>query len=327
MQRWAELGRADIMCINGVTVLLPVYNGMPYLRPALESILNQTYRNLEVLVIDDGSTDGTAAYLAIITDVRLRVLRQANQGLVTTLNRGLREAQHDWIVRMDADDISTPERITKQVAFVEAHHEYCCVGSQVGFLGRSNQPYAYSLWGRKTMLVSQPQMRHPPDVDPMLGNIPHPSAFYDRRVVWQLGGYRPKSFPSEDYDLWLRLAEQHRIACLPEPLVYLRILPTSISAQNIYAQVLAHNYNLACAHARRAGRPEPELEDYRREHPLTRKERRMAWSALAFRQFRACLMNENPGRALYHYVRFSLANPGGCVRNLMKLGWHFGEKK
>jgi GT2 family glycosyltransferase len=305
------------MSIGTVTVLIPAYNAMPHLRPALESILHQTFRELEILVIDDGSTDGTAAYLASIADPRLRVLQQANQGVVATLNRGLREARHDWVARMDADDIAVPERIAKQAAFAEAHPEYCCIGAFMAYVGRNNQPYVRQWPGRKQMRIEKVRMAHPPDVDPMVAAIPHPTAFYARQRVLQVGGYREQTFPAEDLDLWLRLAEVGRMACLPEPLLLYRLSPGGVSANSLCRQFLAKRYVLTCAEARRAGRAEPTLEAYRLAQPLTFNERRLARAVRCLRSSRALVLQGRWFQACGYYLAFGALHPRGLASSLL----------
>src|SRR5688572_27419114 len=104
-----------------VTVLLPTYNAAGWLESAVDSVLNQTLRDIEVVVMDDGSTDATSGILARYTDARLRIIRDDNRGLVAVLNRGIELANGRYIARMDADDIACPTRLATQVAFLDAH--------------------------------------------------------------------------------------------------------------------------------------------------------------------------------------------------------------
>jgi len=104
-----------------VSVVLPAYNAEAYLPEAVASILGQTYADFELIALDDGSTDGTAAWLDSVRDPRVRVLHQQNIGLALTLNKGIGLARGAYIARQDADDISRPERLAKQVAYMDAH--------------------------------------------------------------------------------------------------------------------------------------------------------------------------------------------------------------
>lgn len=198
-----------------VTVLMPVYNGGTYLAEAIESILNQTWMDFEFLIIDDGSQDETAAVLAhyVGRDVRFRIYHQPNQGLVTALNRGLELALGRYVARMDADDVSRPERLARQVEFMEAHSEVGVCGTWLEMFGGPAKRI----------------FRFPPDDLTlrcvMLFNTPmaHPTVMM-RREVFQSSHllYDPTFQEAEDYDLWFRTAEHTFLANIPEVLVSYR---------------------------------------------------------------------------------------------------------
>src|SRR5947207_2809638 len=104
-----------------ISVLMPVYNGLPYLRQAVESVRTQTWRDWQLVVVDDGSRDRSADYVASLGDERIVVVRQTNQGLAAALNRGLRHCQGEFIARLDADDVAEPTRLAEQMAFLRRH--------------------------------------------------------------------------------------------------------------------------------------------------------------------------------------------------------------
>ena len=112
-----------------VTVLMPVYNGEKYLEEAIDSVLAQTLPDFEFLIIDDGSTDKTPQILKSYTDTRLRLFHQNNRGLTRSLNKGIQFSGGEYVARMDADDIALPERLEKQVKFLDEHPEIGVVGS------------------------------------------------------------------------------------------------------------------------------------------------------------------------------------------------------
>ena len=112
-----------------VTVLVAVHNGGAALRASVDSILGQTFADFELVVVDDGSTDDTAGFLASVADSRLRVLSGPHQGLGAALRRGLDRARGEYIARQDADDIAHPDRLTAQVAFLDAHPDVVLVGA------------------------------------------------------------------------------------------------------------------------------------------------------------------------------------------------------
>ena len=200
-----------------VTVLMPVYNAAPYLGLAIESILRQTYVNFELLVIDDGSTDTSQEIILSYVDPRIRLLANGeNQGLTRTLNIGLEAARAELIARQDADDISLPRRLEKQVAFMDAHPEVALLGSQalqIDHQGRYRGTIDHSIEtaGLRWELLFD-------------NAFVHSAVVYRRKVVWkELGGYS-EAFPFvEDYELWSRVASSHPVANLPDRLVAYRV--------------------------------------------------------------------------------------------------------
>src|ERR1019366_340716 len=117
-----------------VTVLMPVYNAMPFLPMAIESILAQSLLAFELLIVDDGSTDGTCAYVESLHDYRIRVLRRTHEGLGATLNAGLELCNSEYIARMDGDDVMHPHRLEAQLEYLVSNPNVCMVGSQVELL-------------------------------------------------------------------------------------------------------------------------------------------------------------------------------------------------
>jgi glycosyltransferase involved in cell wall biosynthesis len=199
-----------------VSVLLPVYNGGRYLAGAIESILNQSYRDFELLIVNDGSTDGSAAVIAHYQELdgRIRVHTQPNQGFCAALNNGLALVRGEYIARMDADDVSLPERLVRQVAFLDDHPE-------VGVLGG-----AFRLMdeGGQLGLVVRFPAEHNVLVWLLLFCCPlgHPTVMMRSRVVRGVSGYDPQMAYVEDYDLWRRLKGQTRFSNLPETLLHYR---------------------------------------------------------------------------------------------------------
>lgn len=196
-----------------VTVLMPVRDGGRFLEPAVESILAQTLEDLELLVVDDGSTDGTPEVLSRVHDPRLRVLRRPAEGMAAALNVGLRSTQSPYVARMDADDLCEPTRLERQVAFLDRHPEVVVVGSRYRSMDVDGRP------GRVTAL-----MVHDVDLrrDLHLGYSPfaHGAVTMRRDRVLAVGGYDGTWWPAEDHDLWRRL--DGRFANLPDVLYHYR---------------------------------------------------------------------------------------------------------
>lgn len=214
-----------------LTVGLPVHNAMPYLPESLESVLRQSFADVEIVAIVDGATDGSLEYLLSIRDARLRVIEQQHCGLTFTLNRMLRECATPWLVRQDADDLSTPDRLMKIVAGIARH----------GDAGMFYSNAAYHPRGRSVGLYRC--TRGTPDEirsvarSGYLPAICHPSAALNVHKTLAIGGYRP-GIQCEDADLWWRMALAYDIHFIPEVLVLFRQNAESLTSRNLQQQAL-----------------------------------------------------------------------------------------
>lgn len=217
-----------------VSVVLPVYNGAETLRQSIDCILDQTFTDFELIVIDDGSKDGSAEVVAAVDDPRLRFVRQENRGLAATLNRGILElARGRYIARQDQDDLSRPTRLEKQVAHLDAHPDCVMIGTRA------------EIW-----IGDTPTDRfhdHPTDdaalrFDLMFDNpFVHASIMMRRDAVVAIGGYATAfERQPEDYELWSRLSRVGRVANLEERLVVYREMPSSMSRSNSYTGRVTH---------------------------------------------------------------------------------------
>lgn len=215
-----------------VSVVMSVFNGEPYLREAVESILNQTFRDFEFIIINDGSTDGSAALLESYqkSDARVRVYHEENRGVGESLNRGCGQAQGKYIARMDADDIALSDRLMRQVEFMEGHPEIDVVGGAAEFVNPM---------GKSLVTVRYPETDHEiksafSRKNPLL----HPTVLLRREVFVAVGGYRPV-FKAEDYDLWLRIAEQGQLVNLGEVVLKYRIHPDQVTCRSVTQLVMS----------------------------------------------------------------------------------------
>lgn len=205
-----------------VSVLLPVFNGAATVRHAIASLRAQTFADWEMLVVDDGSTDGTRDIVAEIAreDRRVRTIVRPHEGLVAALNAGLAEARGEFVARMDADDESHPDRLAEQVALLRRGRagEIGVAGCLVEFVGNRATNGGYALhvdWSNA--LVTPEQIALNRFVESPLA---HPSVMFRRELVNRLGGYRAGEFP-EDYELWLRWMDAG-VRCAKVPRVLLR---------------------------------------------------------------------------------------------------------
>ena len=205
-----------------VTVLMSVHNGLPYLADSVASILAQSFGEFEFLIIDDVSTDGTRDFLRAQTDPRIRVIElPQNIGLTAALNVGLREARGEFIARQDADDISDPRRLALQLGFLSGHPSCAVVGSQARIIddaGRSQ--------GKKDFPLSYRGIAFAHLFDNALA---HSAVTFRKAAVVAAGGYDEAWPASQDYELWSRMSERHALANLPERLLTLRVVNTSIT--------------------------------------------------------------------------------------------------
>lgn len=216
-----------------VSVILPVFNGERFVAAAIGSILAQTWRDLEVIVVDDASTDRTPALLRQIADPRVRVLTAAaNEGLPRALNRGLDAASGALIARQDADDVSHPQRIERQVAFLEAHGDVALLGTQGRVIDEAG-----TVVGRVDRPTAWPAIRWFSLLDTA---FIHTSVMFRRAVARAAGGYDPRLPLAEDFDLWGRMMRTHRAANLDERLVDYRSWHASIMGAIEQASDAAH---------------------------------------------------------------------------------------
>lgn len=215
-----------------VSVLMPVYNAGKYLSQAIESILGQTFQDFEFIIIDDGSTDDSKAIVKSYQDSRIVfVANEYNKKLVETLNSGFDLCQGKYIVRMDADDISMPQRIEKQVAFMEAHPEVGICGTGMHIIGDQH---------RKATYLYQPDDTHIRFRMLCECHMLHPSVII-RTAVIREHGIKMTILHGEDYDFFMKIGAVSKMANLAEPLLEYRQLDNSMSRSN--AEITERNSN------------------------------------------------------------------------------------
>jgi glycosyltransferase involved in cell wall biosynthesis len=240
-----------------VSIVMAVYNGAPYLAETLQSVIDQTFTDFEFIIVDDGSTDDTWQILNGFArrETRLVLYRnQPNQGVVRALNRGLDAAQGSLIARQDADDVSMPERLTRQIEFLEMHPDYGCVGVTVQQVDAKGTPIGISYNTPDNESIQKQLLDHMC----MCG----PTIMVRRGCLKAIGYYFSECLNAiEDYDLCLRLAEVTKLAVLDDPLYLYRQHPQS--ASRIQEQRQAFNKAVALERAiyRRYG-PSPSADKF-----------------------------------------------------------------
>ncbi len=239
-----------------VSILMPVYNGAEYLRPAIDCLLKQTFGDFELIIVNDGSTDNTQEIIDSYDDARIVCLEQENQGVARSLNNGLQVARGKYVRRHDADDVSLPDSLQKQVDFLEAHPDYVMVSNQQAFMTyrgkiahKFRMPHNRYFEGKARKDVTFD------DFDPGHATpIVHGTACYRRKEVMDIGAYRPEFIVGEDNDLWIRLLEKNKIAVLNECNYFVRIHPGSATQR--HAAKIQHFRKLIVAYSeqrRKAG--------------------------------------------------------------------------
>jgi len=229
---------------------MSVFNGAPFVSESIQSILHQDLLDLELVIINDGSTDGTADILEFYRghDSRVRVYHQKNCGLIAALNRGCSLARAPYIARMDADDIAEKFRLKCQLTFLERNERVALLGGAAEFIDGTGRP----LFVVRPPLDSDAIRRHLPESNVFL----HPTMVFRQDAFFALGGYRNVTH-AEDYDLWLRFAERHEMANLSQVILKYRVHSGQISVRKCREQALGASVAQAAARVRSSGRNDP----------------------------------------------------------------------
>lgn len=213
-----------------VSVIMPAYNAEAFIREAVDSILAQTYTDFELIILDDGSKDTTPKIIETYDDSRIRLIRKENEGVAATLNRGIQLAKGEFIWRHDADDISLPNKLHREISFLQDHPDCLLVATQAAFMTargriawRKKQPKDQWLGKGPVKWVAFE------DFDPF-SPITHGTALIRMSAFEKAGYYRTQFITSEDIDMWLRMMDFGPLAVLNDCLSLHRISGTSATA-------------------------------------------------------------------------------------------------
>jgi GT2 family glycosyltransferase len=243
-----------------VSVVMSVYNGAAHLAQTLDSILRQTLSDIEVIVVDDGSTDATGAILrnAALRDPRLRVITQENQGLTRALILGCAEARAPLVARHDADDLSDPRRLEKEAAALDADPDLAFVACWTAFVGPEMEPLSVSRGtGRARQPVSILDDRETWGV--IDGPTSHCCVMFRRDAYQRAGGYRAEWKYGQDWDLWYRLAERGKFQMIEEVLYTARFTPGGISGSARRRQAAVAKLSLEALRVRQRGQSDAPI--------------------------------------------------------------------
>ena len=212
-----------------LSLIMPVFNAEKYLKDSIESILNQTFKDFEFIIINDGSSDNTGNIIKSFSDPRIKYFTKTNSGLIETLNYGLKKCSYPIIMRMDADDIISSKKTENQLIYFKKSKSILTGTS--GYLIDSN--------GNKRAAIDLPT-EHNDILKAMLKMSPsfiHPSVMFYKDAVLKVGGYDSKFKHAEDFDLFLRLSKIGKISNMSERLIYLRKHENNISLLNAEEQI------------------------------------------------------------------------------------------
>ena len=225
---------------------MPAYNAGRFIEAAVNSILDQTFQDFELIILDDGSNDDTVAIIQGYSDHRIRLIQKDNEGVATTLNRGIELSQGEYIWRHDADDVSTPDRLAQQVQFLNKHHDVLLCSTQIAFMTERgniarNKKQPKSVWfdGQPWKVVGFD------DFSPY-SPVTHATILVRSSILRELKGYRVQFKTAEDTDLWLRMMEFGKLVVLNQCGYYVRLSASSATAvhgwKNEFYRELAKTY-------------------------------------------------------------------------------------
>jgi glycosyltransferase involved in cell wall biosynthesis len=209
-----------------LSVVMPVYNAEKYLAAAIESILQQSFREFELIVVDDASTDSSPDLIRHYAelDQRLVCLPQARNGMISrALNAGIARARGKYIVRMDADDLAMPDRLRKQVTFMEAHPEIGVSGGSMLIMDENARIFSRRTYHLHDADIRRHLFRYSP--------FSHPTIILRKAVLEQCGLYNPDFDLAEDYELYFRIGRVAQFGNLPDVLLHYRVVNKSITGQ------------------------------------------------------------------------------------------------
>lgn len=217
---------------NLVSIVMPVYNAAAYLKEAIESVLHQNFKNFEFILINDGSTDESEQIIKNFSDERISYHSQTNEGVAASLNKGIKLAKGKYIWRHDADDTSLPDKLEKQVSFLENNPAYALCATQIAFMTqRGKIAYQYRQ-PKNAYFKGSPYVEVQSEHFNPYSPITHATVLVRRDVILKLNGFRPEFITAEDVDLWLRLIQQYKAVVLNQCDYFVRLNNSSATQRH-----------------------------------------------------------------------------------------------
>lgn len=205
-----------------ITVLMPAYNAGKYIYAAIHSVLVQTFKDFELLIINDGSTDDTEEIIRSFPDGRIRLINQSNQGITAALNMGLLNANTGIIARFDGDDICMPGRLLAQYDFLIGHPEYVIVGSDADYIDMNGEfVFNCSLPAHSNTAIQELKIDRCPFI--------HSAVMFRKAAIMEAGAYDAHAYAFQDHLLWSKVLKRGKACNLRQTLVQVRLNPQSVS--------------------------------------------------------------------------------------------------
>jgi len=298
-----------------VTVLMAVYNGMPFLPEAVNSIVGQTLEDWKFVIVNDGSTDGSAAWLSELDDPRMHVIHQENQGLAASLNNGLEAIDTEFVARLDSDDIALPHRLQLQLKAMVRHPEIGLLGSQFERLGEQESGFPSKL-----------PCDHDDIVDALLHArhaLCHPTIMMRTETIKSIGGYWEHPI-AQDWDMYLKMGEHSRLANLDEVLLKYRIHTGSLNGQKLASIRRLQRYAADCSRRRMETESPIEFDEFIKQE----QDRSLWWrisermNVHAMHRYRQALSSILGGHRVRGYVQLAMAaasSPGLTTRRISRI--------
>jgi glycosyltransferase involved in cell wall biosynthesis len=273
-----------------ITVLMPCYNAADYIADAIKSVLAQTFRDFELLIINDGSADDTVSLVRSFNDERIVLIEQEQQGIATALNNGLQHARADYIARFDADDICFTGRLERQYNFMMSHPDYIVIGSAADYMDQSGN---YIFTHSPRAKTNEELQALPYNSCPFI----HASVMYKKDPVAVIG-YNTHAHSFEDHLLWQQLKTKGKMYNMAEPLLSVRLNPGSITMDEKKRPAAFHRIKTRALKCRHMGSNEGDrlLQLIRQQN--NSRVRRGAYYSLLAKKF--LWNNYNPSKARFN---------------------------
>jgi len=299
-----------------ISVILTAYNAEQYLVEAVESVLQQTHTNFELLLVNDGSVDDTASIIDAFgkQDNRVRVIHHPNWGMGASLNHAIEQSSFDWIARMDADDVMLSNRLERQVHFINENPDVDVAATLVHMIDAESN----IKWSTTSELTERDVFRRYVRENRIV-HIYHPTVLMRKSIVQAVGGYRQQFWSADDMDLWNRVAEAGGLILVqPEHLLKYRVHSGSASIADARGQMEKRDWVMRCTVCRRQGLPEPSFEEFLAAEGNKSRLRRIrdthqVWTEMFFKQSTTLYLNGRRARAMLPLVGAMLLHPLYCL--------------